>query len=65
MKFSVFSDFNNPDKLAVAKELLNVLAGTNCKVSFDEKYVKAFNGFDCAFLSEVTAQRLKLPRMPL
>lgn len=50
MKFSVFSDFNNPDKLAVAKELLNVLDGTNCKVSFDEKYVKAFDGFDCVFL---------------
>ena len=48
--FSVFSDLNNPDKLAVAKELLKVLEGTSCKVCFDSKYAKPLEGCDCALL---------------
>ena len=50
MIFSVFSDLNNPDKLAVAKELLRVLKGTSCKVCFDSKYAKPLEGCDCALL---------------
>ena len=50
MIFSVFSDLNNPDKLAVAKELLRVLEGTSCKVCFDSKYAKPLEGCDCALL---------------
>ena len=59
MKFSVFSDFNNPDKLAVAKELLNVLAGTNCKVSFG-KPTLGINGGRLGFLSAVERNELAL-----
>lgn len=50
MIFSVFSDLNNPDKLAVAKELLRVLEDTSCKVCFDSKYAKPLEGCDCALL---------------
>ena len=50
MIFSVFSDLNNPDKLAVAKELLRVLKGTSCKVCFDSKYAKPLEGCGCALL---------------
>ncbi len=50
MIFSVFSDLNNPDKLAVAKELLRVLEGTNCKACFDGRYKNALEGCDCSLL---------------
>lgn len=50
MIFSVFSDLNNPDKLAVAKELLRVLEGTSCKVCFDDRYKNALVGCNCSFL---------------
>ncbi|HIZ11787.1 MAG TPA: NAD(+)/NADH kinase [Candidatus Eubacterium faecavium] len=50
MIFSVFANLEKSESLGIAKEMVSVLSGENCRLCFHEKYKRALDGADCMFV---------------